>query len=313
MNDIASFYQCTFSALQEIQPHIFKQQNLRLFIKRDDLLHPYISGNKWRKLKYNLLEARRLGYRRLITFGGAYSNHLAAVAAAGREFGFSTMGVVRGERVLPLNPTMKYVEECGMNLVYVSRANFKKKSNIFTSEGIKINADDHFFIPEGGSGCFALPGVAEMVAEVGEQLGDAPDYMAVACGTGGTLAGTVSGLNGLGTALGVSVLKGDFLQNDVKCLLGNCGQPVWHNWQVRTDYHFSGYAKFTPSLISFINQFYKDFGIRLDPVYTGKLFFAVFDLAEKNYFREGSTIVLVHSGGLQGIAGFNERFGNLII
>ena len=292
----------------EVNSSVFDRQHIRLLVKRDDLLHPYISGNKWRKLKYNLLEASRLGAKKFITFGGAYSNHLAAVAAAGMEFGFSTLGVVRGERVEPLNPTLKYVEACGMELKYVSRANFRKKSNVSILEDLKINFNDCYVLPEGGSNCLALPGVAELVDEIEVQLGGLPSYLCTASGTGGTLTGIVSGLEGRSTALGISVLKGDFLKNDIANLLESCGEPPRNNWQVNTDYHFGGYAKFKPELIDFINNFKKTPGIPLDPIYTGKLFFAVFDLAEKGFFEKNSTVVLVHTGGLQGISGFNERF-----
>ncbi len=301
-----------FSPLTAIKSPQFESRQLRVYVKRDDLLHPYISGNKWRKLKHNLLEASRLGATKLVTFGGAYSNHLAAVAAAGFESGISALGVVRGERTEPLNPTLKYAEECGMELMYVSRTNFRKKSNTSILEDLKINLEGCYVLPEGGTNCLALPGCAEIVEEIETQLVSMPDYICTACGTGGTLAGIVSGLKGQSTAIGISVLKGDFLKNDVANLLASCGEPARDNWQILTDYHFGGYAKFKPELIDFINDFQKTHGIPLDPIYTGKLFFAAFDLAEKGFFKKNSTVVLVHTGGLQGIAGFNERFGALI-
>lgn len=302
-------FESIVSPLVELQADTFERQRLRLFVKRDDLLHTWISGNKWRKLKYNLQEARRLQADKLVTSGGAYSNHLAAVAAAGLEFGFKTLGIVRGERTDPLNPTLKFAEQCGMDLRYVSRSNFRKKSGNSLLDELEIALDGCFLLPEGGTNCLALPGVAEMVAEINSQLGFLPDYMAAACGTGGTLAGMVSGLDGLPVnALGISVLKGDFLKAEVAGLLRSCGEHPDNLWQIVTDYHFGGYARFQPELISFINQFYDRYQIPLDPIYTGKLFYAVFDLAEKGFFKEGSTIVLIHSGGLQGIAGFNERF-----
>lgn len=310
MNDLVNRLNNPPSPLQEVQAEAFSRKGLRLFVKRDDLLHPHISGNKWRKLKYNLLEARRLGHKRLITFGGAYSNHLVAVAAAGVEFGFSTLGVVRGERVLPLNPTLKYVEMCGMELAYVSRANFRNKTNLSILEDLKINFNNSYILPEGGTNCLALPGCAELVEEIQAQLGSAPDFLCTACGTGGTLAGLVSGLQHKGTAIGVSALKGDFLKNEVASLLKNCSQPEQRNWRILTDYHFGGYARFTPELIGFINRFHRSHGIPLDPVYTGKLFYGIFDLAENGFFKEGDTVVLVHTGGLQGITGFVERFPN---
>lgn len=296
------------SPLVELEADTFERRQLRLFVKRDDLLHPDISGNKWRKLKYNLLEAGSRGAKKLVTFGGAYSNHLAAVAAAGLEFEIKTLGIVRGERTEPLNPTLQFAESCGMELVYVSRSNFRKKSGVSLLNDLKIDPAGSFLLPEGGTNCLALRGMAELVAEIRSQLGFFPDLVCTACGTGGSLAGIVAGLEGRGSALGVSALKGDFLKSDVENLLQSCGNIFADNWQIITDYHFGGYAKFKPGLIDFINRFRERYDIPLDPVYTGKLFYAVFDLAEKGFFKKDASIVLIHTGGLQGIAGFNERF-----
>lgn len=301
------------SPLQEIHPTVFTKNNLRFFIKRDDLLHPHISGNKWRKLKHNLIEANRLGLTKLATFGGAYSNHLAATAAVGKEYNFSTLGVVRGEKALPLNPTLKFAAMCGMELKFVSRTNFRNKSQKFILEDLGINPNVYFILPEGGSNCFAIKGVAELVTELNNQLPTPPDYICCACGTGATLAGIAVGMGRTGTALGIPVLKGDFMDNEVDEFLKNCTQDNQGNWETIDSYHFGGYAKFKPELIDFINDFKKEFNIPLDPIYTGKLAFALFDLAGKGFFKEGSTVVMLHSGGLQGIAGFNERFGNLLI
>ena len=300
------------SPLMEITAPVFVQRGIRLLVKRDDRVHPVISGNKWRKLKYNLLEARRLGYSRLLTFGGAYSNHLAAVAAAGKQLGFSTLGIVRGERVLPLNPTLKYVGLCGMELKFVSRTNFRNKNRNSIIEDLKINPNAYYILPEGGSNCLALKGVVEMVDELTGQLGTAPDFLCTACGTGGTLAGIVSGLRGRGMAIGIPVLRGGFMKKEVSTFLKKCSPEAATNYQIIDGYHFGGYAKFRPELIDFINSFYKNHHIPLDPVYTGKPAFALFDLAAKGFFPKGATVVLLHTGGLQAIAGFNERFGPLI-
>ncbi len=301
------------SPLHEIYPEVFVRNQNRLLIKREDLIHPDISGNKWRKLKYNLQEARKAGFSKLLTFGGAYSNHLAATAAAGKLYRFATTGIVRGEKVLPLNPTLQYAENCGMELVFVSRSAFRNKTeeNFLQAQG--IDPDIHYVIPEGGSNCLALKGVAESVAELKKQLPVPPDFVATACGTGATLAGLVTGLQGERKALGVPVLKGGFIGKEVNAFLQNCTSNSWQNWQTAEDYHFGGYAKFQPELIQFINQFKIDFNISLDPVYTGKLAFALFDLAGRGFFPKRSTIVMFHTGGLQGIAGFNERHGGLLI
>jgi len=300
------------SPIQELHAAVFEQQSIRLLVKRDDLLHPHVSGNKWRKMKYNLSEARQQGFSKLLTFGGAYSNHIAATAAAGAEFGFSTAAIVRGERIEPLNPTLRFAEQCGMKLHFVSRTDYREKKAVQPGL-LGIDEEKFYVLPEGGTNCLALPGCREIVAEAEVQLDGLPDYFCVPCGTGGTLAGIVDGLKGRASALGVSVLKGDFHRKEIAALLATCGSPVPQNWSVRTDYNFGGYAKFTPALIDFINDFKTQHGIPLDPIYSGKLFFAIFDLAVKGFFKKGTTVLAVHTGGLQGIAGFNERFGELII
>lgn len=298
----------------ELHPPVFAERGVRFFVKRDDLVHPEISGNKWRKLKYNLLKVKELRGEKLLTFGGAFSNHLAAVAAAGQVFGFQTTGIVRGERVGPLNPTLSFCEKNEMALHFVSRRDFREKTNEELAASLKIDLTKTYLIPDGGSNELALPGVAEVVGEIENQLGEMPDYICSACGTGATLAGIVTGQKGRGKALGISVLKGDFMAKEVIRFLGNMTdfKNLSDSMEVRTSYHHGGYAKFTPELIQFINQFKSDFGIPIDPIYTGKLAFALFDLAEKDYFKKGETVVMVHTGGLQGVAGFNQRFGNLL-
>ncbi len=317
MNNLDALLNHPTSPLQTVGHRAFAQRGLRLLVKRDDLLHPHVSGNKWRKLKHNLLEARRLGLTKLITFGGAYSNHLAAVAAAGLEFGFSTLGVVGGEEIGLRNPTLGFAKECGMDLFFTSRANLRNKSETELLQHLKISTAGAFVLPQGGANCLALPGCREIVEETAAQLGHLPDFFITACGTGATLAGIVSGFAGRGTAIGVSVLKGGFLQNEVeklltKCLFSQSEIPNPKSAIVVDDFHFGGYAKWKPELIDFINDFKEKTGIPLDPIYTGKAFFAAVDLAEQGFFPEGASIVLVHTGGLQGIAGFNERFGNIV-
>jgi 1-aminocyclopropane-1-carboxylate deaminase/D-cysteine desulfhydrase-like pyridoxal-dependent ACC family enzyme len=285
---------------------------LRLLVKRDDLNHPYISGNKWRKLKHNLLQARRQNRTHLLTLGGAYSNHLAAVAAAGKEYGFLTTGIVRGERTEPLNPTLSFASNCGMQFLFTSRGSYATSPPAEWTRLAGLDPDRTFFIPEGGSNCLALPGLAELVLELNVQMEQAPYFLCTACGTGGTLAGIAAALPLHCRALGIPVLKADFMEGAVRELLTACGQASPGNWQVVNGYHFGGYAKFKPGLIDFMNGFKREFGIPLDPVYTGKLFCAVFDLAEQGFFPPGANVVLLHSGGLQGLAGFRERFPGLL-
>ena len=311
-NNQIELFQQVATPMQEIMPEVFQRQGIRLFIKRDDMLHPDISGNKWRKLKYNLLEAKQLGYYKLLTFGGAFSNHLAATAAAGQAFNFSTVGIIRGEKVLPLNPTLRYAEECGMELKFVSRASYSSNNKITLLKELEINFTDYYILPEGGSNCLALKGVAELVSETFEQIGYLPDYLCTACGTGATLAGLVTGMKEKGQVLGIPVLKGGFMKNEVEGFLEKCNGHSYKNWEVMDDYHFGGYAKFKTPLIQFINDFKKQFTVPLDPIYTGKLAYGLFDMAEKQFFKKNTTVIMLHTGGLQGVAGFNERFGELI-
>lgn len=304
------------SPLQMLEDEWLAAKKIQLWIKRDDLLrvgdeHAFC-GNKWRKLKYNLLEAHRQNLSTLLTFGGAYSNHLAAVAQAGQIFDFQTIGIIRGEAHELLNPTLEFCKRQGMHLHHLDRESYRHKHELAFEERLRKQFGEFYLLPEGGTNALALQGCREIVSEIGQQIdGEMPDFIAVSCGTGGTLAGIILELAGRSRVLGISVLKGDFLKQEVSQLLETSGK-IYSNWQIQTNYHCGGYAKFTPELIEFINQFKAKYGIPLDPVYTGKLFFGLFDLIRKNFFPPGSSIVAVHTGGLQGIAGFNERFGHVI-
>ncbi len=306
------------SPIQELKCKLLATKNIRLIVKRDDLLrigtaNDAFCGNKWRKLKYNLLEAARFQYDTLLTFGGAYSNHLAAVARAGQLFDFQTIGVVRGEASEAFNPTLRFCVHCGMQLHFVQRSAYREKNTPDFIGHLEKRFGRFYLLPEGGTNALALQGCEEIVSEIEEQHGhEFPGYIAVACGTGGTLAGIVQGLKGKSEAIGFSVLKGDFLQKEVEKLLSKKSENPLPNWQIKNDYHFGGYAKFQPELIDFINQFKKEHHIPLDPIYTGKLFWGLFDLIKKDHFLPETTIVAVHTGGLQGIAGFNERFNGII-
>ncbi len=330
------FYQNDIqSPLQSIKDARLEAHQVRLFIKRDDLIHPFLSGNKFRKLKYNLLEMKRLGKAGLITFGGAFSNHIHAVAAAGQLLNIPTVGIIRGEHPFPklsgfrsstvLNATLAFAEQCSMTLHFVSRFDYRDKALIF--KDLERQYPNHYWLPEGGTNTLALRGAAEIVPEIINALGTQPDYICLPCGTGGTTAGVVSAATILTKpikVLGFSALKGDFLEHDVLELLKQAKKDKIgiyteggvfeekNQWSIQTDYHFGGYAKWTTLLIDFINDFKQQHGIALDPIYTGKMLYGVFDLIEKGFFPKNTTLVAVHTGGLQGIEGFNARFGDLI-
>jgi 1-aminocyclopropane-1-carboxylate deaminase len=271
---------------------------VRLYIKRDDLIHPTVSGNKWRKLKYSLLEAQAYGEQTVLTFGGAYSNHLYATAAAGRASGLKTIGIVRGlELETKENATLQFCREQGMALHFVTREEYRQRNSEDYLKRVSERFGNPYLIPEGGTTGLALKGVAEMVGEVQDQLDMTPDFFATAAGTGGTAAGILSAG---ADVLAFSALKGgDFLANDIHRLLQVSQEPG--NLTLLTDYHFGGYAKWNNELLDFMQDFRVEFDIRLEQVYTAKMFYGLFDLIEKGYFKAGTTIVAVHTGGLQGL------------
>ncbi len=297
------------SIVQEISDPLLHQKKVQLLIKRDDLIHPEISGNKWRKLKYNLEEAKKLGHTTLLTFGGAFSNHILALASAGQEFGFKTIGVIRGEMNSRSNPTLSLAIEKGIQLHFVSREDYRRKSEVSFLEDLKHKWGKFYLIPEGGSNCYAIKGCQEIVSTINEPY----DTFCCSVGTGGTIAGIISSIRSDKKVIGFSALKGDFLKDEIAILTKICDEKVKTQWEINHDYHFGGYARFDDSLIGFINNFYQKHGIRLDPIYTGKLFFGLFDLIQKDYFMTGSTVLALHTGGLQGIRGFNILHDQAII
>lgn len=269
-----------------------------LYIKREDLLHPYISGNKFRKLHYNLQNAKKENYTTLLTFGGAFSNHILAVAAAGKEQGMKTIGVIRGEELrdkISENPTLQKAQEFGMVFEFVSREVYRNKKEEAFVRKLKVQFGNFYLLPEGGTNDLAVKGCEEVLEESDAEF----DFVCCAVGTGGTISGIINSSKEQQQVLGFPALKGDFLTEDI------CKFVTQSNWQLVTDYHFGGYAKVTNELIEFINDFYQKFQVPLDPIYTGKMAFGVLDLIEKKKFPKGSKILMIHTGGLQGIAGMN--------
>ncbi len=271
----------------------------KVAVLRLDLMHPHINGNKWFKLKYNLQQAQREGKKTLLTFGGAYSNHLRATAAAGHHFGFRTIGYVRGEEHLPLNPALQFMQQMGMELRYLNRSDYRSihgqpDMRAWLQEHFpEENFDDCYILPEGGTNALAVGGCAEIWQYVPEPF----DYMLCACGTGCTLAGLALG-NFNTKVLGISVLKGNFLSQAVRQLLTAANQPDTDNWEVIDGYHFGGYARTTPELEQFVRDFTNRYQIPIEPVYTGKLFYALADLLQKKYFADGSKVLVLHTGGV---------------
>ncbi len=288
------------SPIQQIFDPLFEQKGLQVYVKREDLIHPLIMGNKWRKLKYNINEARLRGAR-IVTLGGAFSNHILATAAAAKENDLKSIGIIRGEELnAASNPTLLQASELGMQLEFVTR----EKYGILRESPDEIYDwyPDSFIIPEGGTNEFAIKGCEELVQEIDVDF----DYICAPIGTGGTIAGVLAGLQGEANVLGISSLKGEFVHSMVTSLL-EAHQLVHQNYQIFDKYHFGGYAKTTEDLIDFILEFKEKHQILLDPIYTGKLFYGVIDLIKQDFFKFNHKIILLHTGGIQGIEGYNLR------
>lgn len=272
---------------------------LSLSIKREDLLHPFVSGNKFRKLRYNILEAIATGNDIIVTFGGAYSNHIAATAFACQELGIKCIGIIRGEELYDKvqdNPTLSFAEKCGMVFDFISREAYQEKATMEFLLGLQNKYGKHYLLPEGGTNELAVKGCEEILNETDQQF----DFICCAVGTGGTIAGIINSAGSHQKIIGFPALKGDFLKEDIRKFAKS------NNWDLVTTYHFGGYGKVTESLIDFLNDFHNKTKVSLDPIYTGKMFFGVIDLIQKGYFPEGSKILLIHTGGLQGVRGMNQ-------
>jgi 1-aminocyclopropane-1-carboxylate deaminase/D-cysteine desulfhydrase-like pyridoxal-dependent ACC family enzyme len=279
-----------------------------LFIKRIDLVHPVISGNKWFKMKYNIAEMKKTGIKTLVTFGGAYSNHIHAVAEAGNIFGFNTIGLIRGEEHLPLNPTLDYAVSRGMELHYVDRTSFRRRDTEEFTGWIKSKFGNAYILPVGGSNALAVKGCAEIIGQIDIDF----DYICCACGSGGTLAGLIEGLSGQKFAIGIPALKGGkYLKDDINKLIHDYSGKRFSNWELQTEYHFGGFGKVTKELADFINIFEELNDIKIEPLYTAKMLYGLNDLVQKKYFPDNSCIIALHTGGLQGIPGMAAKINKL--
>ena len=296
------------SPIQLINDPLFDQKKVQVYFKRDDLIHPDISGNKWRKLKYNL---NHVEGKSVLTFGGAFSNHIAATAAACNEYSIKSIGIIRGERPKKLNNTLILAEINGMELHFISREEYRLKNEPEFLDKLKTKFDQPLIIPEGGSNTQGVKGCAEVVDEIDFDF----DYLISAVGTGTTISGITSALKKNQKSIGISVLKGaEYLEEEIYSQLKNyLGEKKadlqFRNMELNHDYHFGGYAKIKPELIGFMNEFYINHQIKTDPIYSGKSLFALFDMIKNDQFTIGSTIVYYHCGGLQGIEGMENRYG----
>jgi 1-aminocyclopropane-1-carboxylate deaminase len=276
-----------------------------IWVKRDDLLHAEVSGNKFRKLKYPLL-ALHDQHATLVTMGGPWSNHLHALAHAAALGGWHSIGLVRGA-VGMNSATLDDCRRLGMQIQFVSREDYRqlREDGQAWRRHLTLADDSHVWLPEGGSAPAALRGVAELVDEIEQQLQFLPEVIMVACGTGATLAGILAGLRGRSRVIGVAVLKdAAYLQQEITYLLQQAGYPAYQNYQLITDAHHGGYGKAPPDLRQFCRDFSQELGPPVEPVYTGKLFHALRRLQQAHAFREDERVLAVHTGGMQGARGF---------
>jgi 1-aminocyclopropane-1-carboxylate deaminase len=278
---------------------ILTSTSITLTLKREDLLHPFISGNKFRKLKYNIQKVQECNSNKLITFGGAFSNHIAATAFACYEAKIPCIGIIRGEELatkISENPTLSFAQKHGMQLEFVSREDYQNKETEVFINQLEEKFGSHYLLPEGGTNDLAIKGCEEILTP--EDSGF--DFICCAVGTGGTIAGIINSALPHQKVIGFPALKGDFLRDEIRKFAKNT------NWELNSQYHFDGYGKVTNELIDFINLFYQETKIPLDPVYTGKMVFGVMDLIEKGFFPQNAKILMIHTGGLQGISGMNQ-------
>ena len=289
---------------QQLNDCLLKKKEITLAVKREDLLHEHISGNKFRKLYYNMIAAKEKGYDTLLTFGGAFSNHIAATAAAGNEYGLKTIGVIRGDELgenlaetLAKNPTLAFAHSQGMQFHFVSRQNYRYKTEPdFIAELFKLFGS-FYLVPEGGTNELAVKGTEEILTPEDEEF----DYVCSAIGTGGTIAGIINSAFPHQKILGFPALKENFLHQNIAKYTHS------DHWQLIRDYNFGGFAKINKDLVDFINMVYTLHNLPLDPVYTGKMLYGIIDLIKKDYFPKGSKILAIHTGGLQGKEGMNLR------
>lgn len=289
---------------QQVQLPILEEKGIELWIKREDKIHEFVSGNKFRKLKYNILEAKKQQKNTLLTFGGAFSNHIVATAVAGNLSGLKTIGVVRGEElanklneILLENKTLYTANKNGMKFEFVTRENFRRKTDKDFINELRKKFGDFYLVPEGGTNELAIKGCEEILTEEDQKF----DYICSAVGTGGTISGLINSAKNHQHIIGFPALKGNFLSEEIKKLTQK------QHWQLQTEYHFGGYAKYNEELIRFINSFKEKTQIPLDPIYTAKMLFGILDLITKNKYPKNTKILAIHTGGLQGIAGINKK------
>lgn len=317
--DIPDPWQADFNALQQPSPitqlnePLLVEKKIQLFVKRDELIHPVIQGNKWRKLKYNLLAAAEQSATTILSFGGAYSNHLHALAATGQLFNFKTIGIIRGERPATLSPSLQDMQDWGMQLEFISRADYRMRDSSEFIQQLKQKYGAFYLIPEGGNNATGRYGCGELL----DELEQAYDVICCEVGSGAQFSALVSQHARSSQAahhthyLGFVVMKNPALLQQLEDYFQQ--QTIsYSNWSLNQEYHFGGFARATDTLHEFIHQFKRQHGIQLEPVYSGKMLYGIYQLIEQDYFKPGSRILAIHGGGLQGLRGFSEAYSNTV-
>ncbi len=295
------------SPVTQIKSALLEQKHIELFIKRDELIHPIIQGNKCRKLKYNLINAQQQNQHTLLSFGGAYSNHLHALAKAAQIANFKTIGIVRGEATFPLNPCLQDCQDWGMQLEFISRAEYRDKHTPEFILKLRRRYGDFYHIPEGANNAAGRQGCAEILDELESHY----DVISCEVGSGAMLSALIENNLDLDTQyLGFAVLKNRQLNQDIKQQLKSI-KAADTKWSINHDYHFGGFARSMPELIQFIKDFKREHGILLEPVYSAKMLYGIFNLIKQNHFEKHTRICAIHGGGLQGIRGYPELYSNM--
>lgn len=295
------------SPIQSINYPLFKEKGIELFIKREDLIHEYYGGNKFRKLKYHIKEYEDKKSAGIITFGGAWSNHLYSTSALCYELNIPLTVFVRGEESETESNTIQFARKNKTKIIFLSRSDYRKKNDPSFLHYLQENYKNHLIVPEGGSGKKGVLGCEEILDEKTKSY----DIIITACGTGGTLAGLINSKENHQKVIGIPVLKGgEYLRDEI--LIHLRSQNQHDDIHLSCHYHFGGYAKTKANLIEFIKEFHETTEIRLDPIYTGKMMFGIFDMIEKGEFNRGSKILAIHSGGHQGTLGIEQRLGQKI-
>ena len=284
---------------QEISLPILNKYNKKIYFKREDLIHPIISGNKFRKLKYNIKEALKINKTHLISFGGAYSNHLLALSYIGKLYGISTLGIIRGEELLKkkLNSTLQKCNDFGMKFIYVSREEYRKRNHIKYIDSLQKLYKDSFIIPEGGTNHLGVKGCEEILTKKDEDF----DVICCPVGSGGTISGLINSKNKNQKVLGFSALKASGINNVISNFVNN------NNWELYDDVFFGGYSKVDNRLVSFINETYSSTGVLLDPIYNSKMLFRIINLILIDKWIYGDKILIINTGGLQSVYEMNLK------